>query len=136
MSCWISGFGSPMVILAVDQDKSSADVPCPPGSPSTCPWGTALPRAALPRAVFLLPRAQRLLWPSCLAEHWPRVAPARDTALVPNLWSAEHPAPPCWDCWFSGKEPRRLFLRKPHYSIMFMGSKSTTHYLQHEIRAH
>lgn len=32
-----------------------------------------------------------------------------------------------------GKKPRRLFLRKPHYSIMFMGSKSTTHYLQHEI---
>lgn len=46
---------------------------------TTCPWGTALPRAA-----FLLPRAQRLLWSPCLAGHWPGVAPAGDTAPMPD----------------------------------------------------
>lgn len=36
----------------------------------------------------------------------------------------------------SGKKLRRLFFRKPHYSIMFMCSVSTLYYLQHEILVH
>lgn len=42
----------------------------------------------------------------------------------------------CPDGRLSGKKLRRLFFRKPHYSIMFMCSVSTLYYLQHEILVH
>lgn len=88
--------------------QTSAGVPCSPEpSPAwsrgatTHPWGTALPRAALPRAELLLPRAQRLLW-ACPAGHWPSVAlqgpwgAAGDAAPVPNPRPCRAHSPSCW----------------------------------------